>query len=156
MELMVPQISIYLSGHLHYEESDWRPLVIDHIERSGANVHWLIPLRGVRRLEGEPERKGDSALYVPREKLAVQQADLIFTVIEDVARNIGTTWEHGFACGLGKTVILVNLCEDILSYDFLEQSSDAVFSTLEEGMEALEFMVRPGSDHGMEVKRAKR
>ncbi len=146
-ELMVPSVSVYLSGHMHYEEHDWRVKVYEALK--DEQVHWLIPISG----PWDTESKAHSALYVPRDKLSIQQADVVFIFLEDVARNIGTTWEAGYADGLGKVTLLVNKCNDIRSYDFPEQAADAVFRTLEEGIEALRFVVTAKSDSGMECKR---
>lgn len=147
MEISTAPVSVYLSGHLHYEEFEWRARVM--LELDGEGIRWLLPTRA----GGTGNREMEASMYRTRDKLAIKQADVVFAVIEEHARNIGTTYEVGFAEALGRTVIVVNLCKNIESFDFLE-GVDCVVYSLEDGIRALRFAVTKDNDHYMEAIRA--
>lgn len=135
MELTGPRVKVYLSGNMHLEEHDWRAEVL--AELKDYPIDWLIPIEGPFKKEW----RKSADYYVARDKLSIQMSDMVFGFLEDIARNVGTIWELGYASGRGKLVVLVNTCHDIRSYDFPEVSADVVFRTLKEGITALKFIV---------------
>jgi nucleoside 2-deoxyribosyltransferase len=84
---------------------------------------------------------GDPDLYFPRDITLLRSADMVFCVIEDMGRNLGTATEIGMAYAWGKPIILVNLCSHIHSFQFLEKASTTVCHSLDRGLKVLNFAV---------------
>ena len=124
-------MKVYLAGNMH---TDWRERVVSQV--SGCEFLWphKAPSRG-------GSDGGDPDLYFPRDVTLLQSANLVFCVIEDVGRNIGTAAEIGMAYAWAKPVILVNLCPEVHSFQFLEKSATSVCHSIGEGVEVLSFVV---------------
>lgn len=129
-------MKIYLAGNFH---TDWRWVVkttiagekaysIDHTE-----LEWLMPLatNGTH-----PER------YILRDIVKLKQADLVFACItDDSPVNSGTSAEMGYAYALGIPILFVRESTEP-RYDFVERMALSTFSSLDEGIEALKFILR--------------
>jgi len=132
IKIIVPPIKVYLSGHMHYDEHNWRPHVMSQLE--DEEVQWLLPKKLV---EDYDETEEHAKIYVPRDKLSIRQCDVVFAFVEDgIGKNVGTNWECGFADGLGKIVLVANTCKNDRSYDFISAAADASFGSLTEGINA--------------------
>ncbi len=123
-------MKIYLAGNMH---TDWRDKVASRIE--GCEFLW--PYKFTK--DGGSTGKG-SDVFFPRDVILLRSADLVFCVIENEGRNIGTSAEVGMAYAWGKPVVLVNLCSDIPSFEFLEKASTTVCYSLEDGLNVLRFL----------------
>ena len=132
-------MKVYLAGNMH---TDWRERVTSRV--SGCEFLW--PHKAPSR---DGPDGGDPNLYFPRDVTLLRSADLVFCLIEAVGRNIGTAAEVGMAYAWGKPVILVNLCSEVHSFQFLEKASTSVCYSIDEGVEVLSFVVSanfpPGS-----------
>ena len=98
-EFRPPPVNIYLSGHMHHEEHDWWEEVL--VALKDDHIRWLVPKHG----PFSDETRHSANYYVPRDMLAVQQADIVLAFVEDLARNVGTAWECGYAYARGRPVI---------------------------------------------------
>ncbi|MDP3064550.1 MAG: nucleoside 2-deoxyribosyltransferase [Chloroflexota bacterium] len=123
-------MKVYLAGHMH---SDWRNQVID---ACAEGVEFLIPLPTPDRAENGA---GDPSLYMVRDLALLRQADLVFALLDDIARGIGVAAEIGYAYGRGVPIIVVNLAPQVHSFQFLEGLATRTYSTLAEGINALRF-----------------
>ena len=123
-------MKIYLAGNMH---TNWRDRVASRIE--GCEFLWPYKFSS----DGGSTGKG-SDVFFPRDIVLLRSADLMFCVIENEGRNIGTSAEVGMAYAWGKPVVLVNLCPDISSFEFLEKASTTVCYSLEDGLEVLRFL----------------
>ena len=123
-------MKIYLAGNMH---TDWRERVASRIK--GCEFLWPYKFS----MDGGSTSKG-SDVFFPRDIVLLRSADLVFCVIENEGRNIGTSAEVGMAYAWGKPVVLVNLCPDISSFEFLEKASTTVCYSLEDGLEVLRFL----------------
>ena len=121
---------IYLAGNMH---TDWRDKVASAID--GCEFLWphKYPKDGGARGKG-------ADVFFPRDVTLLKSANLVFCVIENEGRNIGTAAEIGMAYAWNKPVVLVNLCPEIQSFNFLEKASTTVCYTLEDGLEILRFL----------------
>lgn len=117
---------VYLAGGF---SSDWRKLVITH--------HELI----------DPKQKEESGEWNLQtigtwDKFAIKTSDIVFAYIDrQNPSGFGTSCEIGYACALGKTVILVLEEEHKIHkdeyLDFLKNFADCVFETFESGLSYL-------------------
>ena len=121
---------IYLAGNMH---TDWRDKVASAI--TGCQFLWphKYPKDGGARGKG-------ADVFFPRDVTLLKSANLVFCVIENEGRNIGTAAEIGMAYAWNKPVVLVNLCPEIQSFNFLEKAATTVCYTLEDGLEILRFL----------------
>ena len=121
---------IYLAGNMH---TDWRDKVASAID--GCEFLWphKYPKDGGARGKG-------ADVFFPRDVTLLKSANLVFCVIENEGRNIGTAAEVGMAYAWNKPVVLVNLCPEIQSFNFLEKAATTVCYTLEDGLEILRFL----------------
>ena len=128
---------IYLAGNMH---TDWRNRVASAV--SGCEFLWphKYPKDGGSRGKG-------ADVFFPRDVTLLKSADLVFCVIQNEGRNIGTAAEIGMAYAWNKPVVLVNLCPEIPSFNFLEKASTTVCYTLEDGLEILRFLTVAGPGH---------
>jgi len=123
-------VKVYLAGNMH---TGWREKVASQI--NGCEFLWPHKALNENGSDG-----GNPDVYFPRDVVLLRSANLVFCVIENEGRNIGTAAEIGMAYAWGKPVILVNLCPDIHSFKFLEKASTTVCYSLEEGLEVLRFL----------------
>ena len=128
-------LRIYLAGNMH---TDWRAKVAGAV--TGCVFLW--PREYPK--QGGPTGKG-ADVFFPRDVALLKSADLVFCVIEDEGRNIGTAAEIGMAYAWNKPVVLVNLCPQILSFNFLEKAATSVCYSLPDGLEALRFITSPAT-----------
>ena len=125
-------MKVYLAGEMH---TDWRSeLRAQLMDRAGqTQVDFLLP-------HITPDRDGDgsgtSDWYVVRDLLCLRECDLVFALVNDVGRNVGTSAEIGYACALGKPIILCRL-DQRHCYDFLEKLATSTFSSLQAAVECL-------------------
>lgn len=124
-------MKVYLAGNMH---TNWRELVASRVQE----CEFLWPHKAPSKGHSDG---GDPDFYFPRDVALLRSADLLFCVIEDVGRNIGTSAEVGMAFAWGKPVILVNLCASIHSFQFLEKSSTSVCHSIDAGIDVLKFVV---------------
>ena len=135
---------VYLAGNMH---TNWREFVIKEFQGPNSasmipDVHFLMPLNTP---DVSRPGAGNKDWYFLRDKNSVRQADVLFGYIEgydEHSRHSGLSAEIGIAYALGKTILLVNLMPEVHSFEFLEKMADSVFSSLLEGVKALNFIVR--------------
>ena len=121
---------IYLAGNMH---THWRDEVVSAV----SGCEFLLPYKYPK--DGGSRGKG-ADVFFPRDVALLKSADLVFCVIENQGRNIGTAAEIGMAYAWNKPVVLVNLCPEIPSFNFLEKASTTVCYTMKDGVEILRFL----------------
>ena len=128
-------ITVYLAGDLL--KPAWRDEVIKYFkDREG--IEFVIPM------ELEQSTVRDPKVYVPRDVVLINKADVLFVFIRDAGHKYsGTSAEVGMAKALGKTIIVVilNECKYTNQFNFITQIADSVCNDLQAGIGILEYMI---------------
>lgn len=91
-------------------------------------------------------RAKDPQVFTNWDIFHLKQSDIVFAYLEqDNPSGIGLAAEIGYAKALGQTVIFVNEQSDNRYVKFVEEISDVVVNTFEEGVVILARLI--GSDH---------
>ena len=120
-------MKVYLAGGM---TNPWR----EDVKAKAPNLEYLDPC--VHGLSAE-------RLYTTWDLLAVRKCDAVFVYFEaDNPSGFGLSIEAGYACALGKTVILVDEKSAVdpitgKRLGMLRSISDAVFDSFEMGVEFL-------------------
>ena len=128
-------ITVYLAGDLL--KPAWRDEVINYFkDREG--IDFVIPM------ELEQSSVRDPKVYVPRDVVLINKADVVFAFIRNGGHKYsGTSAEIGMAKALGKTIIVVILNEAKYTnqFNFITQIADSVCNDLNKGIEILDYMI---------------
>jgi nucleoside 2-deoxyribosyltransferase len=129
------KITVYLAGDLL--KPHWRDEVMK-LQDDFEGIEFVIPM------ELEQSSVRDPKVYVPRDIVLINKADVVFAFIRDAGHKYsGTSAEIGMAKALGKTIIVVILNEAKYTnqFNFITQIADSVCNDLNKGIEILTYMI---------------
>lgn len=139
---------VYLAGGM---KSGWQDVLykayfMKTIEKKDIKSYTIIEQHEFNCIYFDPRdnHSKDPQVFTNWDIFHLKQSDIVFAYLEqDNPSGIGLAAEIGYAKALGQTVIFVNEQSDNRYVKFVEEISDVVVNTFEEGVVILARLISP-------------
>ena len=133
-----PPLTVYLAGDVS-RENPWRRKVID--ECTDVPIVFYCPEETVKySAQGLTQRHRLDRIFHSIDKIKMRRSEIIFAYFRNKTKSklSGTTWECAWRRGRSEIWMVCDMTKGkAQQYEFVRREVNALFSTLDEGIEAL-------------------